>query len=950
MKKQTKRIISMILSCLMIFSGMSLSAFAETTHNVQVIKAPAQGGSYGKLYWNNVNYSHDGVNDIPFKINPGSDYTKIEVITDYGEKVFEAKAGAESLTVGDDGSVSFHVNTGNISRVGNNTLTLTVSYADGSWSEDYKVFIQPQVGSYAYDHNDCTVGTTATHPYGGLTALQKTNNTEYTFDVVDGKKCLKISKPKSQVQYMDKALNMTGDSVISYDFYGGGYNTQFNDKIKFYIMLFDASSNYYAYFNNYLSVYDTNDKYTREKWYTIRYIINSANKNITFELVENGTVILSATEDLKEGCIKNDQASYAKYRTQIYCNGDTNDATFFGVDNYRLYRNIPVDSVLKYTENGVDVTEDNFLNGKVSEKAQSVTATLGGAVSGDYTITLYKGDEAISSAAEVNGSEIKFSNLSLESGASYKIKVENASIAGMVLNGYLEIPFETTNLINDIKESCTVTVNNADALKTDKVMIVNATTYPGFTSAAIYVDNAKIADLTENSENTYSVRHLITDDFIGEHKVRLVASYGALDEAVKKEQTIIVYNKNEDPKAYTKDFEEYTALSDAQTAMSASKVVSEIGLKEAHANPKYYIYKDSITNSLALKFNNEGEEEYGVGQSFAYFYADGSGKNYSSGRVSLEFDFYLNSHDNAYMELTPYSIGQKPFTLNGSDKYIIQKGKIAGTDTTIGTGWHHLEAIVDLDNKKIGITIDNIIMGQKDIRFPTDSGHSNLGLYRIGIGTLVNTYWSIDNIKTGYLGSEILKSASYVKGANEFAANKVISCDADSIKLNVRKEYGTFGENDVTVKVNNTNPVSVAAVYSDGNIEVPLTNLSIAEGDTVKVTVSHDARLVDGTYVDELVTIEFVSGNSEGGAIIVENGKAKAYLGIVSDTEVSATVYVVAYKDDALESITSNGVTISAGASSYESASLTLPSSYKEIKCFVWTKDDIKPYITPIIK
>lgn len=129
-------------------------------------------------------------------------------------------------------------------------------------------------------------------------------------------------------------------------------------------------------------------------------------------------------------------------------------------------------------------------------------------------------------------------------------------------------------------------------------------------------------------------------------------------------------------------------------------------------------------------------------------------------------------------------------------------GKIFGTNVSLTSGWNKLSAVFDLDKMEWSAKIDDtdVVHASNKLIWPENDGQCNLGLYRIGVITKGNSSWSIDNIKTGYLEFEILASTDYVKTSDRFNADKVVSFDAVSIKINVRKEYGELS-NDVTVEI-----------------------------------------------------------------------------------------------------------------------------------------------------
>ena len=449
---------------------------------------------------------------------------------------------------------------------------------------------------------------------------------------------------------------------------------------------------------------------------------------------------------------------------------------------------------------------------------------------------------------------------------------------------------------------------------------------------------------------------------LGKHTLTVSAIYDdGRGEKVSSQFTVAII-----PGSHTKDFEEYTSLSDAGTAMNASTVASNLDLWSAHDNPKYYVYKDSITNSLALKFNNEKTSENSVAQSLAYFYADGSKKNYRAGVVGLEFDFYLKKYSGIYMQLIPYSAGGHSFSLSDRGQNIIENGVIRGTSTSITTGWHHLKAVVDLDKMKVDITVDSTPMTQKDLTFPTASGQNNLYMYRIGISTNPGTYWSIDNIKTYEIGNYSGADEIFFEDLSHPSANSdgLVSADMAEVsrstqklvlKVNKKLKPESVSASSISVIAAGKNvPLAAAPVYDAGAKTITLT-LDNASGITgngesyVKLSesIQYENGIAAGTAAINrfnltpdgflIKSVDFKCGVSDLFASsqldVGDAVKADIIIQNVASSDANLTAVLVVKSGNKIISVTPKDITASANTPNYP-ASIQAPA--------LTTKEDIK--------
>lgn len=317
-----------------------------------------------------------------------------------------------------------------------------------------------------------------------------------------------------------------------------------------------------------------------------------------------------------------------------------------------------------------------------------------------------------------------------------------------------------------------------------------------------------------------------------------------------------------------------------------------------------------------------------------------------TGSVVVDFDFAFGAENDwaSAVQIVPYSKSGHGF----SGVNFVSPGRvITGTGVSVAdTDWHHAHVVFDVDNFTYTAMVDDTLLPAGALTPPADPGHYDF--YKFMIGTAMSTGSTLyDNFKVSYIEGPAYKNATYTKSGEAYSAVALVASDAEELKLNVNVAYADSVASMVKLFVNGTEQ-TVEAAYASKVITVPLTGLEIAEGDEIRVYVSHDAVLSDGSYVNQPIDVTFTAAAADY-IFTVADGKANAIIEIDAPVAAGSKCFMAAYKGDKLVGITTAKLSPAFYPSAHEAAELTLPADYDSVKCLVLNKN-AKPLIDALVK
>lgn len=552
--------------------------------------------------------------------------------------------------------------------------------------------------------------------------------------------------------------------------------------------------------------------------------------------------------------------------------------------------------------------------------------------------------------------ETAFTLNSSDSNLAY-FKIDNPTTGAPGVERYVHFDNFTTSYIPPIEYTAEELAGIAQIKTSGSQRAGNVVTFTSdievtkFESASLYLDNTLISDSVTPGNG---VRYFIPSDTqIGDYTLKLKMNYSGIGEVVK-EQTFTVYSADE---AYDNinviDFEEYdeavyTSSADAKAALKCFNEVNSnlFGFADvsiANDEQKGKVYR--IT-----KNKNEGNTLY-AGNGSTYLpslYENGSKAYKTNGKLSLEFDFSLSNGTNWASTLMVSPLSKSGYCVFDV-KLLVSGGEIPGTGKYINdSNWHHAKIIFDMDNDTYSAWVDDIALPDGEMKFQSAAEHNTYS-YRICTQIYdMGWYTSIDNIKTGYIPTDLYKNSKFTKAGQTYPTAGLFDCDADRLIINVNKDYSESVSSAVKVYVNGAEK-TVNASYSSKAISIPLAGLDIQPGDEVGVYVSYDATLADNTYANEAIDLSFTAAEANGTLFTVAAGKAKAVFEIDSYVPNGTVCYIATYKDNKLVGLAPTSLEFSPSAAVCETQEVTLPESYDEVKCFVFTSS-VKPLIKAIVK
>lgn len=472
-----------------------------------------------------------------------------------------------------------------------------------------------------------------------------------------------------------------------------------------------------------------------------------------------------------------------------------------------------------------------------------------------------------------------------------------------------------------------------------------------FESASLYLGDTLLSDSVTSDSG---VRYFIpANTASGDYTLKLKMNYTGIGEVIK-EQVFTVYSKDE---AYENvnviDFEQfdeatYTTAADAKAALTCFDQVNAnlFGFADvsiAADEQKGKVYR-------VTKNKNEGSTMY-AGNGSTYFpslYENGAKAFKRDGKLSLEFDFAFSNGTNwaTVLMVSPLS---KSGYCKFDAKLIAAGGEIFGTGKYIkDSDWHHAKILFDMDTDTYSAWVDDVRLPDGEMKFESVAEHNTYS-YRLCTQIYdMGWYTSIDNIKTAYIPTSVYKNTEFTKASQNYATAGLIDSDAEALSINVNKEYSDSVASMVKLSVNGVEK-TVAPSYASKVITIPLSGLALVPGDKVDVYVSHDAMLSDNSYADEIIDLSFTVGGQDGNMLAIADGKAKAIFETDGYVTYGTVCYIASYEGNKLVGLTPTELDFSPVSAVYETEEVTLPESYDEVKCFVFTPS-VKPLIDAIVK
>ncbi|MBO5370599.1 MAG: hypothetical protein J6B23_08000 [Clostridia bacterium] len=472
-----------------------------------------------------------------------------------------------------------------------------------------------------------------------------------------------------------------------------------------------------------------------------------------------------------------------------------------------------------------------------------------------------------------------------------------------------------------------------------------------FESASLYLGDTLLSDSVTSDSG---VRYFIpADTAAGDYTLKLKMNYTGIGEVIK-EQVFTVYSKDE---AYENvnviDFEQfdeatYTTAVDAKAALTCFDQVNANLFGYADVSIATDEQKGKVYR--VTKNKSEGSTMY-AGNGSTYFpslYENGAKAFKRDGKLSLEFDFAFSNGTNwaTVLMVSPLS---KSGYCKFDAKLIAAGGEIFGTGKYIkDSDWHHAKILFDMDTDTYSAWVDDVRLPDGEMKFESAVEHNTYS-YRLCTQIYdMGWYTSIDNIKTAYIPTSVYKNTEFTKASQNYATAGLIDSDAEALRINVNKEYSDSVVSVVKLSVNGVEK-TVAPSYASKVITIPLSGLALVPGDKVDVYVSHDAMLSDNSYADEIIDLSFTVGGQDGNMLAIADGKAKAVFETDGYVTYGTVCYIASYEGNKLVGLTPTELDFSPVSAVYETEEVTLPESYDEVKCFVFTPS-VKPLIDAIVK
>ncbi|MBO5370840.1 MAG: hypothetical protein J6B23_09220 [Clostridia bacterium] len=961
MKKVLRKSISILLSCIMILSCMSVVSIAETP-TVTVIKGPS--GSYERILYTGTT-TYDDIGKMWFNLTLDEGWQEIKVTDSVGTELFMA-TDASGLEVAADSSYFFGIKASSIPAIGDEVLTLSVKYSDEyTFTKDFNVNTYVAYANLAVDMDAATafsasgLGLTSNDSASAKNYAGDTLNTEFT-DGFAGKapsdKVIKFTNLGQSVSFITKYFfgGIIGDSVVEFDMYYDisaeaglsviGPKTTTWPQVSIARPALPA-----AYINT---------------WVTVRCVFDSDAKTMTEYIVKDGeivntvtTVDLSANNfatlfdengDLKVYGYKID------FRTLSYTAGRIN-----GIDNVKMMQVVSDKADIVYTDaNG---TYPAF-NSIISADATSASFTLDPMFVGLGDSYIEKADGTDAGASLSFNANVITLTSALSEG-EYNLVVPSSSDVkrnDLFLGGNMKIPFKVADMNEALASTITITAPQKANVGKNVTIGVDFGLAPE--SASLYFGDTLITSDIQAS-NTYFIP---AHSQLGDAEIKVKATYSVLTEEVVKSVPVAIVGSDIATETSVMDFEKY----ESQRFASYDEALAALDWRtnSSHISPltsnmyKDYGYIEIAENEITGKAYKVGvdapegsepaedatqaeKDEYTnkcdilVGESYVHVYSLDA-KRVTYGKFNLDFDVYMNGFWGAGLNVTPLSIaghGHKAVS-------VVSNNVIAGTDVSLGSGyaWHHVSLVFDVDNMKVYGKFDDTEIPAQNITWAsglkTGDYHAYIGIYRIGARVYGDgNYYLLDNIETG-LAAPILNNMTYTDGETTANAYYFFPATASALTLNFSRAYKALTAEDIEIRVNDA-VVATPEITYDATAKtavIPTASLGLKAGDSIDIAISADEIMADDTVAGEVVNAFAKVIGANGFLEItkyIDNGVAT--VGVATSENRSFTVIVAAYNGNKLVGTTSRKINPVAGVSSFDT-SITLPSEYTDVKCFTW--------------
>lgn len=683
----------------------------------------------------------------------------------------------------------------------------------------------------------------------------------------------------------------------------------------------------------------SNVHYAAEDWNHISLFVNTVSDTYSIYLNNEWIDTGALSQNIDLG-VKNTRINFASQSAQ---------EEYFVLDNIEIYKTeaLPYVESLSYVGNdGAEVDQDDFIDGKVSIFANEIKLNMSGAIdAGSITgkVTLKKIDETVvNSKASVSGSTISIKPSDYLELGDYKVVLG----AGITSSG---VPFGKNMVIKFATRVHFGILSPVDdgVLEIKDGVLLSAAA-PNATKVE-FIINGVTTEMTLSESGYYSYEISAGDCILGQNTFAVYAEYA--DGTYDYESRMFTLKDRIISNDYGYDFDGFSGqTSTLPSNWSVDSNYTNWGTLETEVGP-------DGGDDTAIKIR--GTKTNSGSTYFQYSLP----RTYNSGVIVIENDLKI-SYDGRYDYLINTSSGI--MYLGGVTRLFAPDGVIEGSDANYKNNeWAHVKFVLDLEAGLSDLYYDGVRV------LSGISCNSDVKSYlRIRISNPRSTAFgelAIDNFKI-YNQVEIpsVSSLGYVVESVETIAGRENLVSEDTTGLNIyldgalKADSVTSDNIEIVLDGVSVTPASINYDATDKKIGITLSSPIgkyksgyVLIKDSIElpsgVTAGKATRIPILTCADEMVYYEDVVLEDADGNTLppYSAGNVTATIKAVNGNEdpVHSYAFLVSYAGEKLTNVKVIDLNLQKG-DNYIKESLNVPSGSDSVKVLIWNSlSEIMPIL-----